>query len=449
VWEKKASRSWEKKYYREMRQLAKVFYEDDPLQSLLKMVPKNFAELTRAIFENISEEGEIIFAPLDRVADEAARNVATQWRRILGCSTRVASPREPLSHFQDDALFILIASKTLKGRLFAKLMRKMPSRCIWFGPDIPEKEAQIFKSSLGYFALKDNFASCKSDVLYAGLGFLFINAWKGKARAKAEIVEKQFKRSADIIQLILADVSLKKAILEIMNENSTYKTAFFIGPYIGTGLGWVDRFDQAGHYAMEWHAFGESVHGPLVTVDNRVEKKFVKLKARNQMISLYGEEQVSKWEYRYLKGKTTDIFLNQTPRDLSFRAETPFFAEGNWYFPELRTDYDVVQDNLIIVDATSDRYFSQALDELANYGCRYARIIVISQEAFRNDPEKRALYRYPISRLLFVPSLEGHGEKIPISEIHVPFVMNLMGTAMAAASAETGKIPSGTRKGEK
>jgi len=449
VWEKKASRNWEKNYYREMHQLARMFHEDNPLQGLLKIVPKNFEGLTRTIFEDISEEGEIIFAPLDRVADAAARNVASQWGKVLGCSIRVASPREPLSHFQDDALFILVASKTLKGRLLTKLMQKMPSQCLWFGPEIPEKAAQIFNRSLGYFALKDNFASCKSDVLYAGLGFLFINAWKGKALAKAEIVEKHFRRGADIIQLILDNVSLKKTILEVMAENSTYKTTFFIGHYIGTGLGWVDRFDQAGHFVTEWHPFGESAHGPLVTVDNRVEKKFVKLRARNQMVSIYSEELVSKWEYRYLKGKTTDIFLNQPPRDLSFRAETPFFAEGHWYFPELRTDYDAAQDNLIIVDATSDRYFSQALDELANYGCRYARIIVISQEAFRNDPEKRALYRYPISRLIFMPSLEGQGEKIPISELHLPFAMNLMGVAMAAATAETGRIPSGTRKGEK
>jgi len=249
--------------------------------------------------------------------------------------------------------------------------------------------------------------------------------------------------------LILGDVSLKKAILEVMNENSTYKTAFFIGPYMGTGLGWVDRFDQAGHCATEWHTFGESVHGPLVTVDPKVENKFVKLNARNQMVSLYGEEQVSKWEYLYLGGKSTDIFLNQPPRDLSFRAETPFFAEGSWYFPELRTDYDAAQDNLIIVDATSDRYFSQALDELANYGCRYARIIVISQEAFRNDPEKRALYRYPISRLLFMPSLEGQGEKISISDFHLPFAMNLMGVAMAAATTKSGKTAFRKKKEEK
>jgi hypothetical protein len=45
-----------------------------------------------------------------------------------------------------------------------------------------------------------------------------------------------------------------------------------------------------------------------------------------------------------------------------------------------------------------------------------------------------------------MPSLEGQGEKIPISELHLPFAMNLMGVAMAAATAETGRIPSGTRK---
>ena len=449
VWEKKTFRNWEKNYYREMHQLARIFHEGNPLQSLLKILPKSFEGLTRTIFEDISEEGEIIFAPLDRVADAAARNVASQWGKVLGCSIRVASPMEPLSHFQDDALFILIASKTPKGSLLTKLTQKMPSQCLWFGPEIPEKAAQIFKSSLGYFALKDNFASCKSNVLYAGLGFLFINAWKGKALAKAEIVEKHFRRGADIIQLILNDVSLKKAILEVMNENSTYKTAFFIGPYIGTGLGWVDRFDQAGHCAMEWHTFGESVHGPLVTVDPKVDNKFVQLRAKNQMMSLYGEEQVKKWSNRYLGGKNIDSFLNQPPRDLSFRAETPFFAEGSWYFPELRNDYDTAQDNLIIVDTTSDRYFSQALDELANYGCRYARIIVISQEAFRNDPKKRALYKYPISHLLFLPSLEGQGEKISISDFHLPFAMNIMGVAMAAATTKSGKAAFRKKKEEK
>jgi len=441
-WERKASHNWEKKYYREMRQLAKVFHEEDPLKTLLKIAPENLKGVTRAIFEDISEEGEIIFVPTDRVADAAARNVASQWRRVLGCSMRVASPREPLSHFQDDALFILVASNALKGRLLTKQMQKMPSRCLWFGPEIPEKAARIFNSSVGYFALSNNFTFCKNDVLYAGLSFLFINVWKEKALAKAEIVEKHFRNSADIIQLILDNVSLKKAISEVMDGNSTYKTAFFIGPYMGTGLGWVDRFDQAGHFAMEWHPFGESAHGPLVTVDPKVENKFAQLRARNQMVSLYGEEQASKWENRYLGGKDTDIFLNQPPRDLSFRAETPFFAEGHWYFPELRNDYDTAQDNLIILDATSSRYFSQALNELANYGCRYARIIVISQEAFRSDPEKRALYKYPISHLLFLPSLEGRGDKIPISELHLPFAMSLTGMAMAAATAKSGKIPS-------
>jgi hypothetical protein len=373
--------------------------------------------------------------------------VAGQWSKVLKCSMRVAAPREPLSHFQDDALFILVASKTLKGRLLTKLMQNMPPQCIWFGPEIPEKAAQIFNDrSLGYFALRDTFASCTCDMLYAGLSFLFINVWSEKAPAKAEIVEKHFRMGADSIQLILDDGALKNDIVEVMNKNSTYRTAFFIGPYIGTGLSWVDRFDQAGHCAMEWHTFGESVHGPLVTVDPKVDNKFVRLRPGKQMISLYGEEQVLQWANRYLGGKDIDAFLRSPPRDLSFRAETAFFAEDHWYFPELRKDYNTDQDNLIIIDTTSERYFSQALDELANFGCRYARIIVISQEAFQHDPKKKALYKYPISNSLVLPSLNGRGEKIPISEFHLPFAMNLMGMAMAGATVKTAKISHKTRK---
>jgi len=54
------------------------FHEEDPLKTLLKIVPENFIGVTRAILEDISEEGKIIFSPIDRVADSAARNLASQ-----------------------------------------------------------------------------------------------------------------------------------------------------------------------------------------------------------------------------------------------------------------------------------------------------------------------------------------------------------------------------------
>jgi hypothetical protein len=244
AWESVASQRWEKDHYRKMRQLATVLYEEDPLKTLLKIAPENFKRVAHAIFENISEQGEIIFAPLDRIADAAARNAASQWGRILGCSMRVASPREPLSHFQEDALYILVASKKLNSRLLLKLIKKIPSRCLWFGPEIPKEAARIFDCSLGYLVVQDNFALSKSDVLYAALSSLFIKAWKLVAPGKADTAEKHFRRGADIIQSILDNISLKQSLLEVMADNSTYKTAFFIGPYLGIGLGWVDRFDH-------------------------------------------------------------------------------------------------------------------------------------------------------------------------------------------------------------
>jgi hypothetical protein len=221
-----------------------------------------------------------------------------------------------------------------------------------------------------------------------------------------------------------------------MAANRTYETAYFLEPPAGTGLAWVNRFDETGCLLMEHHLFGESVHGPVVTVDPGVEEKFVRLTRRSEMVPIYGEEQVSAWEERYLAGSNTDLFLEKPSSSASYGCESPFFAEGRWSLPVLRPDYDGAYDNLIIVDATAERHFDEALDELATYGCRYARIIVISQEAFRNEPEKKALYKYPISHLLLLPALEVGGNKIPISMILLPFAMNLVALGMAAAGLQ-------------
>lgn len=103
--------------------------------------------------------------------------------------------------------------------------------------------------------------------------------------------------------------------------------------------------------------------------------------------------------------------------------------------PVLRNDYAPSEDNLIIIDATSERIFAHAIGELATYGCRYARIIVISQEAFCNDAKEKLLFQYPISQLIELPALRGkNDETMPLSLL--PFSMNLLGAAMASAAAK-------------
>ena len=105
--------------------------------------------------------------------------------------------------------------------------------------------------------------------------------------------------------------------------------------------------------------------------------------------------------------------------------------------PVLHNHYDPAEDNLIIIDATSERYFAHAMDELATYGCRYARMIILSQQAFRKDAKQKLLFQYPISQLIELPALSGKNDQImPISDFLLPFGMNLLGVAMASGAAE-------------
>ena len=122
-------------------------------------------------------------------------------------------------------------------------------------------------------------------------------------------------------------------------------------------------------------------------------------------------------------------------RSLTFHPETPFFAEGNWYFPVLRDDYDTSEDNLIIIDATSQRHMEQAQDELATFGCRYSRMIVLTQEAFFGPGTKISLFKYPISHLIMMPPLFKKGnEAIPVKGMLLPLALSLLASAMAGAT---------------
>jgi hypothetical protein len=199
----------------------------------------------------------------------------------------------------------------------------------------------------------------------------------------------------------------------------------------------MDTFQRAKCQILEYHLFGESVHGPIVTVDSKIEQKFVRLESRAQMQLIYGRDMLSGWERDFLGGETFDDLLSRPPEKPFTDINSPFFAEGSWYLPVLRSDYAASEDNLIVIDATSERFFTKALDELATYGCRYARMIVLSQKAFRQDAQEKLLYQYPVSQLIELPALNGkNGEILSISDFLLPFSMNLMGVATASAAAK-------------
>jgi hypothetical protein len=307
--------------------------------------------------------------------------------------------------------------------------------CLWLGSPLKTAEESLFARSLGNFVVSDGRGEIAADQLYAGLNHLLLRAWKAVRPARAAILEKHFQQGGRIIASILEDRLLRQSIADTLVENAGYKSAFYIEPPHGNGAVWLDRFDRVRGLLLERHLFGESAHGPLVTVDPAVERKFVRLTDREKMLAAVGIDRLTAWERKYLVGCSVDAFLDAPPPEAPYRIDAPFFAEGHWYLPELRTDYDAGMDNLIVVDATSERWFSQALDELATYGCRYARLIVVSQTAFRKDPAKSGLYRYPISHLISIPGLPGaDGAPLPVSDYLLPFALNLIAAAMASAT---------------
>ncbi len=436
AWERQAVYEWEKNYYRRMRRLAGALCEENPLKPLLKFSPEHPERLAQAIFEELSEDGEMIFLPFDRASDAAVRDAAHQWSRFLGCSIRVAAVGKSLAHFSEDSLLMLVSSGIPNLETLGTQLRDVRGSLLWMGPPLSSDLATIFKESLGYFALKEGLAFIESDFLYAAISFLFISLWKLNNGEKADILENHFRLTESVVETILGDASLRDRVSEVMAENRAYCTAFFLGPPAGTGLSWTETFDRTGAMAVQWHPFGESPHGPLVTVDGRVETKFVPIKERASMVSEYGDVQVTAWEERYMKGESVNDLLSRSHESHS-QVPGPFFAEGSWYLPALQAGYDATQDNLIFMDATQRRYSAHILDELSAYGCRYARSIVISQDAFEHA---KAIHHYPISHLLRLPSLPNG---LPLPEFLLPFAMNLLGAGMAAAAAQVRGSDSG------
>ena len=134
------------------------------------------------------------------------------------------------------------------------------------------------------------------------------------------------------------------------------------------------------------------------------------------------------WEKSYFAGKTMDEFIKAPPIDFSCEEKKPFFADGAWYLPELRPDYNTLNDNLIVMDAAWERYLDKAIDEISTYGSRYTRMLLITQQAFLNEKTKEALYRYQVSGTILLPETPCG----PIPEMHLPFVLNIIGQELAA-----------------
>jgi hypothetical protein len=268
--------------------------------------------------------------------------------------------------------------------------------------------------------------------LYAGLNLLLAEAWFQHEPEKGAIVRRHISGAADAITAVLNDARLLTGLLDAAAANARYRTAFFISPFAGSGRVWEEQFDSAGCLMLVHHRPGHSGHGPIVTIDGKVDK-YVVMEDRIDMVARYGRTEVARWEAHCLDGGTIDDFLARPPATPLLRPRAPFYADNRWHLPVLQTDYDTRRDNLIILDLTGERDLPLMLDELSLLGSRLPRMAIITQEERIREAGEKTLFSFPVNDVLVLPSPQGG----PIADLHLPFVLNVVGAALAAIWKKT------------
>ncbi|QTA80921.1 Sugar isomerase domain-containing protein [Desulfonema limicola] len=436
IWEQETGLDSQSQAYQQIRLLGEKLAGSNPMQSFFPGYTENggndskkrISVLGKTIFQDLKEGGELIFQPFDREAESAARNIACQWQRFTDCPIHVMDSNKEKFHFHENVLVFCIGTRVPKQECIKNRLKHYKDKTLWLGPSLAGDTAHIFRSARGYFTTN----SQNSISLYADLCILFSQAWKTLSFKKGNIITEHLKNSGKYINTMLNDRELLRHIQRIMKANQKYHTAFYVGPSAGTGQEWVRRFDRLRRPDMEWHSFGTCAHGPLAAVDNNVKAKYICLTDRNKMILQYGEKKVTRWEHYYLGSLTIDQFLKgkPVPQDISHAVPKPFFAQGDWYIPALQPDYNTAEDNLIILDASRNHYLGHALDELSTLGCRYARIILITQKAFAYMPDKKAVFTHPFSHLIRIPSPVIEKEAVLVSGFIIPFLMDILNIAV-------------------
>lgn len=441
LWENKARFDWERSYYREIKQLAAIIDSDNGLESLLEEYPEDFARLSITIFEEVFQEGEIVFLCLDRQAYIAGSNAASFWNRMTPGLVRATADLEAAGRFSDDVFIFVIASETHNEQELEILFTELSAPFLWLGPRLPASSISSSCDFWNCFILRPISNLTGIDHIFLALNLIMTKSWKIKSPGKAAAFENALRLAPALVQEILNDPELWAAADEAMVSNRLYCSSFFVGAPFGSGPAFVHKFDESGALAMECIVYGEEGHGPIVAVDPAPEKKFLRLLEKKEMEKQHGQKLTETWEAIFLNGIDIDDFLTN-PSILGKQGPVrPFMVDGAWYLPVLRPDYDASEDSLVVIDLTNKRYWPQAFDSLATYGARYARIIVITQEALEPPLTNNMLPSRPVSHILRLPALPANDGKAPIPELLAPLAMNIVSTALAASAAETRRRP--------
>ena len=431
-WISLARNDLEQQYYTDLIKLCGAFHDSDPFSTFFSTQAGDQLEtVSKLIFKYLEQDGIIIFVPMDKQAEAGCRNFIRLWERFFDTPLQVEFPEKLKGVSTEDSLVVAVASKPPDENALSMVSRHSHENLLWIGPNNGKKVYKAFSGSFGTYFFRDLVLSCQHEHVYFALSLFFSKVIFYKFPDRSRRLNDHFKLFLPAVITTLDDEVLRQTIQTAINENQTYKKRLFITSMRGSCISWKHEFRN--HKAQKFvsETFGVSAYSHLVMVDSLVEQKYVKLEPRHVMVQHYSERNICAWENRYLGGATVDAFLLESSMPFQADSVLPFIFKNEWYLPVLKPGYDKDQDCLVIIDGTSETHFDSVLDELATFGSRYARLVVISQKSFSFDTKLSALKKYPLSHVILVPGITTPDANAGVmSDYILPVVINIICSAM-------------------
>ncbi|MEH0018565.1 MAG: SIS domain-containing protein [Desulfobacter sp.] len=420
-------------YYRALVRLGNILQKPDPFGALFgDKGAADFQHLSTLIFKHLAEDGIMILVPMDRQAEAACRNFIGVWEPFLDIPLQVEFPEKLGGVSTEDSLVVAVASERPAPGQLPAIYENAHEHLLWIGPGSYTGAFAPFASSCGACFLAAPVSAAPHENLYVALTLFFSRVMSHVFPERSKGLEDHFRLLSPLLFRILDSRDLLDRVLLSVAENRAYRKRLFVSGFRGNCTAWQTAAEGRAPKGLECEPFGVSAYHHLVLVDPRGPEKFVAMTPRDTMLDRYPESEIRTWEESCLGGATVDEFLTESALPIQADAVLPFLIDGQWYLPVLNPHYDAGQDCLVTIDATSGPRFDSALDELAAFGSRYARIVVITQAGFARDARLGNLKKYPLSHLILVPGLPGRdGLPVPVSDFLMPVAVNLVGTAMA------------------
>ena len=427
-----SSSNQERQYYTDLIKLCATFHDSNPFATFFSdLADERLQSVSTFIFKHLKEDGTIIFVPMDKQAEAGCQNFIQLWGPFLDLPLQVEFPEKIKAVSTEDSLIIAVAVNPVDKDLLSMVSCHSHENLLWIGPEDGEGIYERFSDSLGAYFLQNLHLSCHHEHVYFALSIFFVKIMEYKFPSRSKYFHDHFKLFLPAVNTILSDEHFRQTIHEMLMENKTYKKGLFITSLRGNSISWKNRFRAHQTRGIESEVFGVSAYSHLVMVDPLVEEKYVKIEPHHLMAEIYSEQDIHTWQNRYLDGGTVDAFLQKPSMPFNAEAVLPFMIDDQWYLPILKPCYNTDRDCLIIIDATSEKHFDSALDELATFGSRYARLVIITQKGFTTDARLAALKKYPLSSIILVPSITNPGDNTWIfSDYILPVVINIIGSAM-------------------